>query len=545
MRTVAILLLLCFLPLAPLLGCASDDDPATADTAQTGDAATDVADSADVSEQVDTSGSTSRAFPADFYWGSATAGFQVDMGCPSQADGCVDPHSDWYAFVTNPTTVESSSAFLSGEDPAVVGPGHWELYEQDFDRAQAELGTNAYRYSFEWSRIFPTATDDVTTFEDLRALADAAAVQHYHDVLAALKARGVTPLMTIHHYTLPLWIHDGVGCHVDIDGCSPRGWLDEERIVREMAKYAGFLAKEFGGEVDLWITQNEPLAVVLPGFLQPSQDRTNPPAVSFRAVEAKQALQSMIYAHAAAVDAIRAADTVDADGDGHAQQVGLVYNLTPVAPADPDRALDVQAAENTFYLYNLWFMNAVAAGVYDDDGDGVGEPDPALEGRMDFVGINYYTRIRVEGLADPVLPGLSPLSTFNPLTIQLWEDYPQGLYEVAMLVKSEWGLPSLVTENGVIFEDDEEAQARFLVQHLDALRRAIDDGADVRGYCYWSLLDNFEWNHGTALRFGLFEVKQDASRTRTVREAGRVFQQIISAGAISEALAVRFGLNGD
>src|SRR5262249_1427338 len=161
------------------------------------------------------------------------------------------------------------------------------------------------------------------------------AIAHYHDVLKALRSRGLTPLVTLNHYTLPTWIHDGVGCHKNLGTCSPRGWLDKDRTVKEIAKYAGFVAKEFGGEVDLWAAENEPFAVILSGYLFPTADRTNPPAVLLHFPETKQVMTSMIYGHARMYDAIKANDTVDVDGDGKPSFVGLVYSMVPFQAADP------------------------------------------------------------------------------------------------------------------------------------------------------------------------------------------------------------------
>jgi beta-glucosidase/6-phospho-beta-glucosidase/beta-galactosidase len=477
-------------------------------------------------------------FPAGFLFGSAIAGFQADMGCPTlPASECEDPSSDWYQFVTSPETVGDAAAHLSGQPPS-AGPGHWELYEQDYDLAANEVGQNAMRFSVEWSRVFPTATDNIEGHDALKAVASAGALDHYRAELAALKARGMTPLVTLNHYTLPSWIHDAVGCHSAIENCSPRGWLDKDRTVREIAKYAGFVARELGADVDRWATLNEPFAVVLPGYLQPSAERTNPPAVSLRFAEAKAVMLGLIEAHARMYDAVKAGDVEDADGDGQSAEVGLVYSMAPVKPADPENALDVQAAKNVFYLYNMAYLNAVAKGDLDEDLDGVAERRDDLAGRMDYLGINYYTRVTVQGTADPFLPELSSLSTFNPLTVEPWEDYPRGLYEMVMVARDELGLPAIITENGAEDPADDGTAPSFLVRHLTWASRAIRDGADVRGYFYWTLMDNYEWNHGMDIRMGLYAVdKDDPQKLRAPRQAVAAYSSIIRAGEIPAELA--------
>lgn len=482
---------------------------------------------------------TPKPFPEKFYFGASTAGFQVDPGCPSS--NCTDTRSDWYQWVTSESELQDLKELITFE-PLENSPGFWELYEQDFDRAKNELGLNSIRVSIEWSRIFPNATDGLEG-EELTAAADAANIATYHAQFAAMKARGLTPLVTIHHYTLPVWIHDGVACHKDLSTCTNRGWLDRERIVREMAKYAGFVAKEFGGEVDLWATQNEPFAVVLPGYLLPTKDRVNPPGLSYRYAEAKAVMNNMIEAHARAYDAVKANDLVDVDKDGTAAFVGLVYSIAPVKPMNPENRLDVKAAENTFYLYNTAFLDAVTLGRLDADLNGKPDdaaPVPSLAGRMDYLGLNYYTRITVEGTETASLPQLSSISNFNPLTLVPWEDYSKGIYDIQMFVKDRYDIPMMITETGTDGAPDGVRIESWLVRHLEWTKRAIKDGADVRGFFYWSLTDNYEWNHGMAMKFGLYEIANDAAKTRTPRSAVATYKQIIKQGDISAELLKKF-----
>ncbi|MCS6912647.1 MAG: family 1 glycosylhydrolase [Myxococcales bacterium] len=483
-----------------------------------------------------------RPLPPGFLLGVATAGFQNDPGCPSlPSELCIDRHSDWYDFVTSEEIRADAGAYVRG-DPLEAGPGSYELYPLDFDLVARQLRGNAVRLSLEWSRLFPQPTDEAEGYEAMRQRADPRALRHYHDVFAALRHRGLRPLVTLHHYTLPSWIHDAVGCHRDLDRCRRRGWLDRARIVREIAKYAAFCGREFGAEVDLWATLNEPFAVVLPGFLFPSWERSNPPAVALRFDEARTAMVAMLEAHARMYEAVHQSDTIDSDGDGQAARVGLVYNLTPAAPRDPDRPLDVQAAKRLFYLYNEVFLNAVIRGDLDEDMDGTSVHREDLGGRLDYLGLNYYTQVIVDGTETPALPRLSPLTTFNPLTLTLWTDHPRGLYDMALLVHS-WGLPVLVTENGTADQSDESVAPRFLVRHLDWLLRAYEAGARIEGYFYWTLVDNYEWNHGMSMRFGLYRLEQGPDKRRSPREAARVFSEIGAAFALPASLRQRYGGN--
>ncbi len=473
-----------------------------------------------------------QAFPEKFLFGAATAGFQIDPGCPTlPASECVDTRSDWYQWVTSPTELDDLKEQITFE-PLANGPGFWELYEQDFDRAKNELGLNSVRVSIEWSRVFPNPTDGLEG-EALAAVADPKALAGYHAQLAAMKKRGLTPMVTLNHYTLPIWIHDGVACHKDVKNCTNRGWLDRERTVREIAKYAGFVAKEFSGEVELWATENEPFALVLPGFLLPSKDRVNPPGLSLRFEEAKYVIGSLIEAHARMYDAVKANDPTSS--------VGLVYATAPVKPADPANRLDVKAAENTFYLFNTLFLDAVTQGLLDADLDGkpdAAEPVPTLVGRMDWLGMNYYTRITVSGSPQANFPQLSPLTTFDPFTLVPWEDYSKGIYDMQLHLHERYGKPIYVTETGTDAAPDDERVASWLVRHLEWTKRAIKDGADIRGFFYWSLMDNYEWNQGMHMRFGLYAVGED--KGRTPRSAVKIYKEIIQKRDVSDALVKQY-----
>jgi len=179
----------------------------------------------------------------------------------------------------------------------------------------------------------------------------------------------------------------------------------------------------------------------------------------------------MIEGHARMYDAIKAFDTVDADGDGRAAEVGLVYAMAPVKPKDPGNPLDVRAAKNLFYLYDSVFLNGVIKGDLDADLTGHPVHRDDLAGRIDWLGINYYTRSPSKASPTPAFPTLSPLTTFNPFTFQLWEDYPRGIYEMAMLAK-DYGVPSFVTENGTTDPNDDGTTPSYLVRHLTWLERA-------------------------------------------------------------------------
>jgi len=461
------------------------------------------------------------------------------MGCPTvPRAACEDPHSDWYAWITNPTLISEPGNYIEG-DPPTAGPGFFELYPADLDRLANELHGNALRTSIEWSRLFPTSTVGIEGYAALKAAASPAALTYYHALFAAMKARHLTPLVTLNHYTLPDWIHDAAGCHADLDTCSPRGWLDADTTVNEIAKYAGFCAQEFGGEVDWWATLNEPFtAIVLTGYLLPTAQRTNPPGVFLRWDAARTVVQAMIRAHNRMADAIHAADTVSASGDGVAARVGLVYNLQAVSPQDPTNALDIQGAKNLDYLMNQLFLDGAIKGLVDAQLDGTQVQASDLGGRTDFLGINYYQRITEEGLAESAFPQGTPLFTFDPLTLEYTGD-PAGLTQELAFASARYHLPMVITETGTTDPGDTGAGAAWIQETLTRAREAISSGIDLRGYFYWTLMDNYEWNHGMSLRFGLYAVDgSDPSKARTARpraiaafSAVAASRELVAAGA--------------
>jgi beta-glucosidase/6-phospho-beta-glucosidase/beta-galactosidase len=444
------------------------------------------------------------SFPAGFLFGAAIAGFQVEMGCPTlPAEQCEDRASDWYAWITRPELLADSSTHLAGTPPA-GGPGFFELYPGDLDRAAHDLHGNALRLSIEWSRVFPVSTIGVP---DLRSVASPAALAYYHAVFAAMKARGLRPLVTLNHYTLPAWLHDASGCHSDLAHCTRRGWL-QPGAVAEAARYAGFVAAEFP-EVDLWATLNEPFtAVVVAGYLLPSENRTNPPGVSLQWPEANAVYAALVEAHARMADAVRAA--------APSAQVGIVYNLQAVSPKNPAKRADVQAASDLAYLMNQVFLDAVARGDFDARLDGHAVHRDDLAGRLDFLGVNYYLRATVEGLGSSLFPDQSPFMTFNPFSLELKAD-AKGIGEALDFAKG-YQKPIYVTETGIEDSADSGLAAEWIATTLRETRRAMARGADVRGYFYWTLMDNYEWNHGMTWKLGLYGVDPlDAAKARTPR----------------------------
>lgn len=492
-------------------------------------------------------------FPKGFVFGSAIAGFQVDMGCPTIAAAeCEDRASDWYQFITTPRILDNSLLFMS-KDPPSSGPGFYETFEKDLDLAggkgESQLGNGALRLSIEWSRIFPNPTFGVNSHASLKAIASAKGLAFYHRLFAAMKARGMKPFVTVSHYSLPLWIHDGNACNQDLGACiaaGKGGWADPNRarIVNEIAKYAGFLAEEFGAEVDHWATLNEPFsAVVVAGYLVATPMRSNPPGLSgpwMSISGAKTAASAMVEAHARIYDAIKAFDTKDADGDGKKAEIGLVYAFSDLAPKTKS-ADDAKATADARYFLHDMFMDGIVEGRLDenwDKGATRAPVRPELANRCDFIGVNYYFGFDVAKNVIPVpLTAVSPHMTFDMLQ-PFDEDRATGIHKVLLEVWNKYKKPIYVTETGAT-QDDEDRGAAWIVKTLAETRHAIQDGADVRGYFAWSLMDNYEWNHGMNMKFGLYQVDK-TSKARAMRDAGVVYARMSKERDVPADIAAKY-----
>jgi beta-glucosidase/6-phospho-beta-glucosidase/beta-galactosidase len=253
---------------------------------------------------------------------------------------------------------------------------------------------------------------------------------------------------------------------------------------------------------------------------------------------ARTATAAMIEAHARIYDAIKAHDTKDADQDGSSAEVGVVYSFTDIQPLT-DNEGDKKAADDAQYFIHDMFMDGVTAGRLDEEwnaGRGKAPVRADLANRCDFVGINYYFRLRAQKMWTS-LSFISPFVSFNMLQ-PMDGDAPDGIYPTIMRAR-RYGLPLYITETGATAEDPER-QAAWTVQTYAAVEKARKDGADVRGYFTWSLMDNYEWNHGmNGMRFGLYAV-DGKTKARTIRPAGRAFAEIARAGGVTPELQERY-----
>lgn len=453
-------------------------------------------------------GPASVTFPSSFLWGTATAAFQIEKG---------DTATDWNAWVNL-----TPSKIKNGDKPDNGGPDALNHVDDDIALMQ-QMGVNSYRFSIEWARLFPTA--DTTT-------PDPTALAAYDSEMQKLVAAHITPMVTLQHFAIPTWLSDVTQPN------SPQGW-ERPETSEAFGKFCSWAGVHYGAQVDWWVTINEPLVTAIIGYVQGG----SPPGSILATDRALNAIKAMARAHAKCFDALHIADKVDADGDGKNAMVSVAAHLRTFHPLDPSDQDDVAASEHVHYLWNQWFLNATILGNWDDDLDGnyTGpsdqKGDPTLIGRMDYVGVNYYSDTLIGahsgGIIIPVVNASvvqDHLPTDRPKTDVVWDIYPEGLRTILEQDVAPYKLPVVITENGIADHADVN-RARFLAEHLYQLGWSMQDGVDVRGYFHWSLMDNFEWQNGFCPNFGFASVDH-TSGARTLRASGSEYKKIIDAKSI-------------
>lgn len=434
------------------------------------------------------------AFPPGFVWGSATSAQQIEGAAAVDGRG----PSIWDAFCDQPGRIKDESNLA-------VACDHYHRSADDVKR-MGWLGLDAYRFSIAWPRVQPLG----------RGAWNEAGFAFYDRLIDQLLAAGITPHATLYHWDLPLALHRDIG-----------GWLARD-TTRHFADYAAEVARRFGDRLASIATLNEPWCVATLGY----ETGQFAPGHTSRA-EAAQVSHHLLLAHGRAVLAMRAETGT---------HLGIVLNHTPPYPAEPTEA-DRRAARLDDGRTTRWYMDPVFLGHYPPDviAD-LGADAPRIEDGdmaairqpLDFLGVNFYTR-NVISTRVPPLPAPGALG----FTDMGWEIHPQALTQHLLRITREYLPPPIyITENGMANADVMDADGRvpdvgriaYLRWHLQAIAEAIDGGADVRGYFYWSLLDNFEWDSGYAKRFGLFHTDY-ATQTRTAKDSAHWYRDLIAAHA--------------
>jgi beta-glucosidase len=406
-------------------------------------------------------------FPKDFLWGAATSSYQVEGN---------NKNADWWPWEKKAGKTRSGNACR-----------HYELYEQDFNLAR-KLNHNAHRISIEWSRIEPREGE--FSQKELR---------HYIDVILALKQRNLEPVVTLHHFTNPIWF-------------SKKGGWTNPRSIKYFLRYSEFVVKALSRYVRYWITINEPTIYISHSYIfgaWPPQEKS--------LLRAAQVEENLAFAH---IETYRLIHKIYEKFKLYDPAVSIAQNVMAFVPCTNSRKNRVVAYLRD-RVYNLGFIERILR-------HNILKRKP-----LDFIGINYYSRqvvavkdSKIGNLAMDVCHDKYHRVKKNSLG---WDIYPKGLLEILSELKI-YDLPIMITENGICTANDNQ-RWRYIYDHLESVHCAMEEGVVIIGYLYWSLLDNFEWDKGFVPRFGLVDVNYKNYK-RTIRKSAKKFAEVCKTGIL-------------
>ncbi|TFG09689.1 glycosyl hydrolase family protein [Candidatus Thorarchaeota archaeon] len=414
-------------------------------------------------------------FPKGFLWGSAASSHQTEGG----------NRNDWREWEKIPGKIRD------GED-SEIACDHYNRYEEDFDLAK-KFGHQVHRFSIEWSRIEP----HMGKWNERE-------IEHYRKVVQSLIERDIQPMVTLHHFTNPIWFRD-MGA-----------WLNSESPGL-FGRYTRKIVDALSDYDIIWNTINEPMVVVTMGYLYGEF----PPGLNDYA-KGLVVAGNLLRAHGHAGTGIR--EVYESKGLEQ-PQIAPVLSCSYFMPQDPENPDDVELARYLDDLYNhVWIRGVMTSTIPEPAGDG--HRYDLLDDSADFIGINYYSRMVVSSEYD-IMTGETPPK--NPELERCegldWEVYSEGYYHVLKSYWEKYKTPIFLTENGIGTQDD-SLRCRYILEHLQQVHRVIQEGADIRGYLVWSLTDNFEWAQGFESHFGLIEVDYETLE-RIPRESAYLFRDII------------------
>ncbi len=421
-------------------------------------------------------------FPEGFIWGAATSSFQTE--------GETVP-TDWSYWQGLPGRIKDGTTAKK----AVEG---YLRYEEDF-RMIASMGHNGYRFSVEWARIEP----EEGVFDD-------EVLEHYGRMLLSLRAKNIEPVLTLNHFTLPLWFFK-------------KGGWENPNSVDLFTRFVQKVASRYADQVRYWITLNEPAVYIFQSYLVgvwPS------PEGATSLSKGLGAFRNMVLAHRAAYFTLHQICKES--------RVGVAHHMKRFLPFDENSFEDRMIVQTQEYLLNdlfleILFQERILFPV------GGGEPFSEKGDTLDFIGLNYYTGQKSKFDLQDI-----PTVFSRPYPIQKepeysdlgWEIYPEGLFYFLDLLSRRYKKPIMITENGIADKEDLKRPA-YILRHLGEVFRAIQGGAEVLGYLHWSLMDNFEWAEGLTPRFGLVEVDY-TTQERLPRKSAYLLQEICKRNAITQ-----------
>jgi len=421
----------------------------------------------------------SLRFGEDFLWGASTSSYQVEGNCPN---------CNWAQFETT-VDAQGRSRIARGQRCGRAAD-FWNRCMEDIRLLKA-LHLNAFRFSVEWSKIEP----EEGVFVD-------SVLDHYARLAHELRTSGIEPLVTLHHFTDPVWFDNTGGFERD----------DSPEI---FARFADTVARRLGRDVRFWSTINEPNVYAVEGYFR----GTFPPGAHDPA-RAIVVIRNLLRTHTACYRVIKAVSPE--------AQVGLLVSIFVMDPPQSWNLADVVLAHYLNRAFSVSIIDYLTTGTMDFSLPGVGSGhfESGIPGAFDFVGLNYYSRLRFHldlSREDKLLQVLDVPR--GELTDKGWEICPSGLYRALAMISSRTSKPIYITENGIA-DDSDMKRAGFIEDHLLVANRALRDGMNVKGYFYWSLMDNFEWGDGFDVRFGLYAV-DFATEQRTLRKGSLAYLDVI------------------
>jgi beta-glucosidase len=443
-------------------------------------------------------------FAKDFKFGVATSAYQIE-GAAAE-DGRTP--SIWDTFCRVPGKVYEGQ---SGD----IACDHYHRYREDV-RILREIGVDSYRFSISWPRVFPA----YRTYNPK-------GMEFYKNLIHELEENGIEPMATLYHWDLPMWAYER------------GGWLNRESVTW-FKEYATRVFEELNDSVKSWITHNEPFCASVLGYglgvHAPGHKNLG---------EALIAAHHVLLSHGVAVEAFRECGLRDS-------KIGITLNLTPSYPASNSRE-DVEAASRSDGLSNRWFLDPVFRSSYPEDmkealgrfAGGFGfikDGDlQTISTKSDFLGVNYYTRVPTEFVQDSRLNYHDVQGNLKKsVTAMGWEICPEALYDLILRLRREYTqVPIYITENGAAFDDvlskgkrvHDTERIDYIKGHLRKIAEANEQGADIRGYYLWSLLDNFEWACGYSKRFGIVHV-DFGTQERSLKDSALWYRDTISSRII-------------
>ena len=424
-----------------------------------------------------------NSFPDGFLWGASTSAHQVEGN---------NVFNDWWEWEIS-----------GGTEPSGEACDHYNRYRDDF-RLAKDLGHNAHRLGIEWSRL-----------EKQQGEWDQNEWDHYDNVIDELLRLGIEPVITLHHFTLPLWL------------ARNGGWIDNDSPYF-FERFATKAIERFGDRVQYWVTINEPNILAILAYYQgiwtPCRHNLK---------EAVVVLKNMLKAHSRAYMSMHG--SAKKTGNTKTPKIGVAKAVTAFHPCRAWSPMDRLSTALKSFFHNYSFVRSAVKGRISLPG--IKKEKLCAKRTLDFVGLNYYFRQFIHYqrpfMKNPLgeVCSLAHHKNAGKTTDMGWEIYPEGLFEVIRGFQ-RYGLPVIITENGLATKDDSLRQ-KYIKEHLRQIQKALGRGVPVKGYFHWSLIDNFEWADGYSKRFGLISVDYKTQQ-RTVTDAARCYASIIKTGKIPE-----------